>query len=201
MSQSQAQSQPEDKLKGKALFMVFTAYLSAIDPDSERYIKEHHVARYVILLIQLIFPLDTWAIVPQKYLTSQRTSDLVLESYGPGVGNPVGSFIPKAYFEFKSPSNGSVEVAFTQAKKVLLNEQGPALKDKGYIFGISGSKLIVADFNMFKTDNRDTQGRQIVDCMTFPINRTHGLIDTDPEAPQLPNKNVLDFKEDLDLII
>ena len=181
--------------------MVLSAYLSAIDSGSEAYIKEHHVARYVMLLIQKLFPSDRWAIIPQKYLISQKIPDLVLESFRIDIGSPAGRFIPKAYFEFKSPDNQLVNQAFDQAKQSLINEQGPNLKDKGYIFAVSGSKWIVGEFNMFITGRVDMQGRHIVNCVTFPITRYHGLIDSDPQAPTMPNKTVLDFRDDCPTII
>lgn len=75
-----------------------------------------------MLMLQSIFPSERWAIVPQKYLASGKTLDLLLESFRAGVNTLFGTFIPKAYFEFKSPDNKTAQQAYDQAREALLNE-------------------------------------------------------------------------------
>jgi len=114
--------------------------------------SEHHVARYVMLIILRVFDILEWNIVPQFYTLARMWPDLVLESfeYQPGRKRSL-LFVPRVYIELKHENNSKDPIQ--QLLDSIAYNKSYILSSKGYLIGITGTNLMIMDFQRVITYN------------------------------------------------
>jgi len=107
--------------------------------------SEHHVARYVMLIILKVFEILDWNIVPQFYTHAGMWPDLVLESFQL---QPEKSrkrvFVPRVYIELKQKSNPKDPIK--QLLDSMEHNGSRFLSSKGYLIGITGTDWTIMEF-------------------------------------------------------
>lgn len=116
--------------------------------------SEHHVTRYVMLIILKVFNILEWNLVPQFYTHSGKWPDLVLESfeYEPEKNRNI-VFVPRVYIEFKQQNNKKDPIA--QLLESIEHPGSPLLSSKGYLIGITGTNWTIMEFQRVIAENAE----------------------------------------------
>lgn len=122
---------------------IFTAFEHAVKGTN----TEHHVARAVLLLIDLFFQKTIWNMVPQYYTNSGHWPDLVLEIFqerSESVRN--NFFLTAVIIEFKRA--GSNDDPIQQMKDSILFEYGPLHSTRGILIGVKGLQFRIVEYHL-----------------------------------------------------
>jgi hypothetical protein len=126
--------------------------MAALSWEKSDKTSEHHVARYVLLIILKVFNMLEWNIVPQFYTYAGKWPDIVLESFDGQPGKERNYlFVPRVFIELKHKNNADDPIK--QLLESVKFNQSSTLSSKGYLIVIKGKKWTIMDFQLVIPDN------------------------------------------------
>ena len=115
---------------------------------------EDYTGRYVTLILQKMFPITDWAIVPQYLTQNNKYPDLVIERFRKKKDDSGMRFLPRVYVELKSTVGSSTESALKQVTLAASSERGQDFASSGFLIVVRGREWLFTEYNLVNSKEK-----------------------------------------------